>query len=267
MKYKIMLLIAAVSLVVTGSCGNDSIEGADGMKIIFLHHSTGNIIWNGGVKKWFKNYNKENKTRYRIKERAFPSKSPYGWNNYPYDYWNIWVKNAGPKKYMKEPTLEILTKKYDLIIFKHCFPVSNIVPCPAGGPSVDSDVKCMKNYKLQYNALKEKMLSFPECKFLIWTGAALVEGATDEVSARRSREFFEWVRGEWDSSGDNIYIWDFYELETGGGLYMKDEYAVSSTNSHPTAEFADMAAPVFCRRIVDIMEDKPDSTDVRSEKL
>ena len=89
----------------------------DGMKIIFLHHSTGELIWKGGVKEWFKKYNKENSTNYKIEEQAFPKTSPYGWNNYPYDYWNIWVENAGGKPFMSEPTLEILTKKYDIIIW------------------------------------------------------------------------------------------------------------------------------------------------------
>ncbi len=40
-----------------------------------------------------------------LEEVAFPKSKPYGWNNYPYDYYNIWVNNAGPKPFMKEPTL------------------------------------------------------------------------------------------------------------------------------------------------------------------
>ena len=267
MKYPaIILLFTAVFLFAMGSCDHGLNGGEEDMKIVFLHHSTGNIIWNAGVKSWFKTYNKENNTKYKINELAFPGKSPYGWHNYPYDYWNIWVKNAGNKKFMKEPTLEILTKKYDLIVLKHCFPVSKIVPCPGGGPSVDSDIKCIENYKLQYEALKEKMNSFPKCKFLLWTGAALVEEVTDEDCAKRSREFFEWVRKEWDTPGDNIYIWNFFELETAGGLYMKDEYAVSPTNSHPSSEFAAMVAPIFCQRIIDIVEGHADSTNVTGTK-
>jgi hypothetical protein len=31
-----------------------------GANILFLHHSTGRNIWNGGVKHWFKKYNDEN---------------------------------------------------------------------------------------------------------------------------------------------------------------------------------------------------------------
>ena len=98
----------------------------DWMKIIFLHHSTGKNIWNGGVTNWFKDYNKKYNVNYCIVEQDFPKQSPYGWNNYPFDYWNIWVNHAGEEPYMDEPTLEIITKKYDIVVLKHCFPVANI---------------------------------------------------------------------------------------------------------------------------------------------
>ncbi|MGM0483284.1 MAG: hypothetical protein ACQERI_01885, partial [Candidatus Krumholzibacteriota bacterium] len=217
--------------------------GSEGMKIIFLHHSTGRIIWEAGVEDCLKQYSRNGGIKCSIREKEFPREKPYGWKNYPYDYWNIWVNNGGGGKYMKEPTLEYLAGRYDIIVFKHCYPVSALKPCP-GEPSVDSEFKCPENYKLQYRALKEKMHSFPDCRFLVWTGAALVKGATDEQSAKRARSFFEWVRDEWDQEGDNIYIWDFYELETEGGLYLRDEYARSLTNSHPSESFARKAAPL-----------------------
>jgi hypothetical protein len=126
-------------------------------RILFLHHSTGECVWNGGVVAWFDEYNTANKTRYRITEQDFPKSDPYGWENYPFDYWNIWVKNAGNKPYRTEPTLEMLTRKYDVIVFKHCFPVSAIEP-DTGKADVASRDKRIENYKLQYAALKKKML-------------------------------------------------------------------------------------------------------------
>ena len=97
------------------------------MKILFLHHSTGGVIWegasslfkNGSLPELFRKYNKANQKDYLIEERTFPKSSPYGWKNYPFDYYNIWVKNASEKPFMKEPTLEILTKEFQVIIFKH----------------------------------------------------------------------------------------------------------------------------------------------------
>lgn len=243
-------------------------ESGNEYKILFLHHSTGNRIKNAGrtpiryigklikqksfIAKWMEDYNQKNGTNIVFEEQFFPKSKPYGWNNYPYDYYNIWVKNAGEKPYLNEPTLEILTKKYNMIVFKHCFPVGDIEK-DIQKPDINSDEKRLENYKLQYNALKEKMLQFPDTKFLVWTGAARVEKSTTRERAQRARAFFDWVRTEWDTPDDNIYIWDFYELETEGGLYLKLEYAGSPTDSHPNKMFAKKAAPLFCQRIVEII--------------
>jgi len=231
------------------------------VKTIFLHHSTGNNIWNGGVPGWFDGFNADSTTQYLISERAYPSGSPYPWNNYPYDYWNIWVDHAGSEPYQQEPTLELLTADYDIIVFKHCYPVSDI-KADTGSPDVSSAVKRTENYKLQYDALKEKMHQFPLTRFVVWTGAARVQAATNQANAQRAKDFFSWVVDEWDQPGDNIFIWDFHKLETDGTLYLKNEYAASSSDSHPNSSFSDTAAPLFCRRLVDVIKGIGDQSPV-----
>ena len=244
------------------------------MKILFLHHSTGQTIWDGGVPGWFKKHNLENGTDYSIEERIFPKQSPYGWNNYPYDYWYIWVENEGDEPFMEEPTLEILTGDYDVIVFKHCFPVSDILE-DTGNPDITSSEKRLENYKLQYNALRKKMRLFPDTKFIVWTAAPRVEikswrarlsallkgGSAQKANAERARIFAEWVRSEWDEPGDNIFIWDFYELGTEGGIFLKSEYAEAPGNSHPGKKYAENVAPYLCRRIVEVIEGRGDESD------
>ncbi|RPI53646.1 MAG: hypothetical protein EHM56_07055, partial [Chloroflexi bacterium] len=227
-------------------------SAGDGVEILFLHHSTGGVIWDGGVAGWFDAYNAEHGTSYRIAERAYPGDG-YPWANYPYDYWNIWIKHAGDRQYKKQDTLEILTRDYDVIVWKHCFPVS-AVEADSGSPKVGSEVKSLENYKLQYEALREKMRQFPETRFIVWTGAALVVSATNEAQAGRAQEFFGWVTENWDEPGDNIYIWDFWQLQTEGGLYLLDEYAASADDSHPNSTFAARVAPSLARRIVDVID-------------
>jgi len=235
-------------------------------KILFLHHSTGNNIWvgktnkylykltqKGAVHKFFADYNKRNKTDYEITQRSFPREYPYGWNNYPYDYYNIWVKNAGNKSYLEEPTLEILTKEYEVIVFKHCFPVSRIME-DTGTPDIDSDEKRVENYKLQYNALKKKMREFPDTKFILWTPAVCTKNQITEDEAKRTHQFYKWIIDEWDEKGDNIYIWDFYKYETEDDLYLLEKNAFSQDDSHPSVEFSARVAPFFCKRIIDVIE-------------
>ncbi len=233
----------------------------NGTKIIFLHHSTGRHIWDGGVNEWFKEYNQTNKVNYSIIEQSFPKSKPYGWNNYPFDYWNIWVNHAGEEPFKEEPTLEMITKKYDVVILKHCYPVADIKE-DTGEPDVNSDIKRLENYKVQYEALKEKMKEFNQTKFIVWTIAALVEKSTNEEMASKAKEFYNWVKDEWDEKGDNIFLWDFYELETEGGLYLKNEYAKNLENSHPSIAFSETVAPYFCQRIVDVIEGKGDTSNI-----
>jgi len=238
-------------------------------KIIFLHHSTGKNVWYGDVEqnkrfnftesmclvpRLLKEYNDLNEKKISIEERSFPLGKQYAWKNYPYDYYNIWVKNAGDKPYMEEPTLEMLTKEYNIIIFKHCFPVSNILE-DDGTPDVNSEKKTLANYKLQYDTLKSKLHEFPNTQFIVWTGAALVEAKTNPGNAQRAVEFSNWVKEQWDEPGDNIEIFDFREIETEGGLYLKPEYAMDAKGDpHPNMLISEKAAKLFVEKIIEIVE-------------
>ena len=233
----------------------------DDARVIFLHHSTGWVIWEGGVPAWFSAYNAEQGTGYVVTELGYPG-GDYPWDNYPYDYWNLWVNHAGTVPYLGQATLEILTPQYDVIVFKHCFPVCSI-EADAAEPDITSSTKTLGNYKAQYDALKAKLLSFPATRFIVWTGAARLQTEIPEEMALRAREFFDWVMAEWDEPGDNIYVWNFYDLETGGGIYMLPENA--STDSHPNSTFAAAVAPLFCQRVVEVIRgsgDAPDTADV-----
>jgi len=254
-----------LSIILLAGCNNnhDTMQ-----KIIFLHHSTGYALWlgktnnyiykitkKGDVQKYFENYNRTNNTNYKITEQFYPKQAPYGWNNYPYDYYNIWVKNAGKKTYLEEKTLEILTAEYDVIIFKHCFPVSKILS-DSGNPDINSPVRSIENYKLQCEALKHKMHQFTDNKFIVWTPAVHTRAMLTEEEALRTREFYEWMTQVWDEKGDNIFIWDFYRLETEGGLYLDERNAVSPENSHPNSNFSVRVAPMFSQFVIDVIESK-----------
>jgi hypothetical protein len=278
-KIKIKSFIIPLSLLIIFSfthCKEEPVKmtaSENSYKIVFLHHSTGWNIWNGNtgawnpfqedisVPIWFVNYNQQNGTDYYIEEKVFPKAEPYGWNNYPYDYYNIWVKNAGNKPYMGEPTLEMLTDDFDMIIFKHCFPVSAVEE-DSGFPDPDSPLKKIENYKMQYDSLKVKMHNFPDTKFIVWTGAALTENNTTPDQAKRAKDFFSWVKNHWDQENDNIFIWDFYELQTEGDLYFKNKYARKKNNPHPNSNFSAKTAQLFSQRIVDVIETKGEKTEL-----
>jgi hypothetical protein len=285
MKSRLVIFIIIIMIISLNS-GCQKVKTSD-MNIIYLHHSIGGVIWgtpsliskvvgkispklsyrfykNEPLPLLFEKYNKKNNKNYRIYELSFPKATPYGWNNNPYDYYNIWVKNAGNEPFMEEPTLEILTKKYQLIIFKHCNPVSSI-NSDQDSADINSDYKSISNYKLQYIALRDKLHEFPDTKFILFTGAAQLQGQKIE-EAKRAKEFFEWVKNEWDLTGDNIYLWDFYKLQTEGGIYFKGNYAVSENDSHPNTVFAGKVVKLLFNRIIDVIENNGTKTKLTGEK-
>ena len=213
---------------------------------------------------WFEQYNADNGTSYQISEQDFPQDSPYGWENYPYDYWNIWVENGNDLYYQEEPTLVALTADYDVIIWKHCFPVSYIEP-DTGNPDATSSAKTLENYIKQYNELKIRMLSYPETKFIVWTGEEETRSNLEADHAQRMKQFVTWVKETWDEAGDNIFVWDFYQLETEGGLYLKNAYAESSGDAHPSTNFAQTVASYFGQRIADVIEGRGDANSLTGE--
>ena len=162
------------------------------------------------------------------------------------------MEDGGQAEAEGVPTLESFVADYDVVIFKHCFPVSHVAE-DTGNPDISSDRKSLENYKLQYLAIRDKLRSFPNTRFIVWTGAALVESATNPDEANRAKEFFDWVKETWDEPGDNIYVWDFWTLETEGGLYLLDANSAGGGDSHPGSEFAQRVAPFFAQRIVDVI--------------
>jgi len=226
-------------------------------KIVFLHHSTGELVWRAGVREHIAQYNSRAGKRYAIAARAYPDGKSYPWDNYPFDYWNIWVAHAGPNAYSGQATLEILTREFDVIVLKHCFPVSAI-ESDIGQLNPASPRKSLENYRVQYMALRDKMRTFPKTRFLVWTGAALKRNATNSEQAIRARAFVDWVKATWDEPGDNIFVWDFFGLETEGGVYLTD--ANATEDSHPNEQFVARVAPLLARRIVDVVEGRGDST-------
>jgi hypothetical protein len=225
----------------------------DAVSIVFLHHSTGGVVWDGGVADWF--------TTHTITAPDYPA-APYPWQNYPYDYWHLWVEGGGMAASEGVPTLETLTAENPVVVFKHCFPVAGMV-ADDGSPDIASQAKTRANYELQYEALKARLLSFPDNRFIVWTGAALRESETSIEAATLARDFFQWVKDVWDEPGDNIYVWDFWQLETAGGLYLTVDNA--SGDSHPNGTFAQAVAPLFSQRIIDVIDGYGDLRSLTGE--
>ncbi len=252
---KQILLIACLTI-----CSLYSISY--GQRIIFLHHSTGNNVYREGtVVAYIDSINKADGTSLKISERGFPD-DPWPWENYPYDYWKLWVNGSCNTENPRIECISKLAANNDLVIFKHCFPGADIKP-NTGKPDVSSDVKTLENYKEQYRALRSVLDSYPDTKFMVWTLVPLHRLATTPEVAGRAFDFVQWVKNDWlkEDGGQhpNILIFDYFSLvaeldqkPANGVTYcLKYEFEKSHTNSdsHPNVAANKFAGPVFAKAI------------------
>ena len=247
--------------------------------ILFLHHSTGgNVYSEGNVPEYIVNYNTDHGTAFTITERAYPT-TPYPWNNYPYDYWNLWLNGACDSSDPDIECLDSLAENYDIIIFKHCFPGAAVL-ADTGTPDISSSRKSLENYKCQYRALRDLMDSaaFADTKFIVWTLAPLHRLATNSADAARAAMFVDWVKNEWlDEDGglayDNIFVFDFWGLVAesnpspvnGQVNCLKYDYERSHTgsDSHPNTAANEAVGPEFAQFIIDMAEGRLQDSDNR----
>lgn len=85
----------------------------------------------------------------------------------------------------------------------------------------------------------------------MWTGAAGVH--TAEASERaRARAWCDYVKNTWDRPNDDVFLFDFFELESGGGDSLLPEY--DTGDGYPNAACSAMVAPKFCQRVIDVTQ-------------
>lgn len=245
-------------------------------KIIFLHHSTGGMIYDDGhVEDSINAYNSRYGTNYTTKSKNYPYK-PYEWKNYPYDYWNIWIngyceKYKGEKTYPNVKCLEDLCEEYDVIIFKHCYPGADILE-DTKSPDIGSKRKSLENYKLQYRTLRDKFSEFPDNDFIVWTLVPrhrLYPKAPE--NAPRAKEFVDWINNEWltenNQKYDNIHVFDYFSLAAETDITVlqpnvpyclkyKYEHSHEDNNSHPNKLACQEIGPKFYEFIIETINNR-----------
>jgi hypothetical protein len=216
------------------------------VKIHFLHHSTGgNLIGGaGGIGKMFADYNVQHGTDYQFTDEWSTPTS----GNYPYDYY---IDTFTPAR------LRELAAKYQVVVWKHCYPGSSILD-DTGKPDINSSRKSIENYLLQYRALRDRFDGYPDTRFILWTLPPLHRKASTADMARRATAFTEWVKSGFlreNGSHPNQHIFDFRGYVTGEDNFLRYEYERdhSDSDSHPNQLANDTVCPFFFHSILDVL--------------
>ena len=237
-------------------------------KILFIHHSTGeNLLNYGNVRKllkqkdseiefWDHGYNLSPKFPTLIAKFGLTFQTGLSDNNGKItgtDY-NLVISNDSPKEYAEifarentDPTLkEIL--KYDIIIFKNCFPTTKI----------DSDKKLEEDISY-YNQIRESLKKYPDKTFIVFTPPPLRKEVTKPEWAERARKLADYMDSEnFVNSDDNLKVFNFFDLLADNSGENNNVLKRNYTNwfyrdSHPNKKANIEIAPVFVDYILKVI--------------
>ena len=206
------------------------------LTMIWHHHSTGREILNGGLLDALKANNIDCYSLYY--QEAQVDGYVIGDHTDPPDF----PRNFNTPKYfetIKSWKLSGDKKQHDIIMFKSCFPASNI----------NSDAM-LDQYREYYNALLTTFKNNPDILFIAMSTPPLVKDATTPENAKRAREWAKWITEEYAKDVPNVKVFDLFNslviLEGNPDANtLVPQFAESKTDSHPVAAGAKAVTRMF----------------------
>ncbi len=225
-----LLVVAILSLFSTSSSSIAPLLQAENaeppdqiVKLIFIHHSTGEnwlVDDYGGLGLAL------------AQNHYFVSDTNYGWgpeaigDRTDIPNWLEWFRSEDTDRYMQALFNEsgqnsaytrLLADpggENQIILFKSCFPNSNLEGNPNDPPTPGNDWT-VGNAKYIYNELLKYFVTRPDKLFLVITAPPV----SDPAYAQNARAFNLWLMNDWLRENTypylNVAVFDFYNLLTG----------------------------------------------------
>jgi hypothetical protein len=241
-------------LLAVWGVGNHATGAEPPRKLIFIHHSCGQN-WladeNGGLAKAL------------ARHRYFVSDTNYGWgpdgigDRTDIPDWPEWFCGPESPRILEAVLRESgVHSPYSrsladpggrnrIILFKSCFPNSALEGSPDDPPGRGEGLS-VGGAKAVYVKLREAFAERPDLFFVAITAPPLI----DSQHAGNARAFNTWLTKEWlkDYSGNNIMVFDFYNVLTASGNHHRlkngeieyvndaggDTLAYPSDDDHPS---------------------------------
>lgn len=234
------------------------------IKVLFIHHSTGGLLlifgkvrkllfqkapeielWDHGYNlfplKWFS---------YIAGRFTFKTGLSDGKGNMTGKDFNIEISNNSPKEYadilsrnISDPTLSKILK-FDVIIFKNCFPTTKI-----------ETVKKLEKFKEYYLKIVKSISQYPNL-FIIFTPPPLRREVTNPVWAENARKLADFLKTEKQIINQkNVIVFDFFDLlsdrEGENKNMLKREYCLLIPfDSHPNIRANQEVGKIFVDSLV-----------------
>ena len=246
--------------------GGDSNPPDRMVKLIFIHHSTGENWLTDGY---------GNLGQTLAENNYYVSDTNYGWGPHgigdrtDIPDWEEWFRSDNTATYMEALFNEgdqhaDYTRtganpggENEIIMFKSCFPNSDLEGSPADPPSADGWLS-VGHAKYVYNEILSYFGQHPEKLFVVITAPPL----SDRGNAANARAFNLWLLDDWLEENDypyqNVAVFDFYNLLTGSDGHHtfengeevhqaagKDTLAYPSGDDHPSKKGSQKATDEF----------------------
>ena len=209
--------------ITVASDGSGILPPESPVKVVFIHHSTGEN-WladeNGGLGLALAGNN------------YFVSDTYYGWgpeaigDRTDIPNWLEWFRSENTPMYTEAVFNESgQATSYSrtfadpgganaVILFKSCFPNSNLAGSPDDQPTPGSDYT-VGNAKYVYNEILQYFATRPDKLFVVITAPPV----TDPTYAGNARAFNQWLVNDWLAENNytmpNVAVFDFYTILTG----------------------------------------------------
>ena len=127
---------------------------------------------------------------------------------------NIWARYS-TSAYRK-------VKKYAVVMFKSCFPASNI-----------ESQEQLREYQQYFNKIAESFQKQKDVVFIACTAPPLVPNESNGQNAKRARRFNNWLKNEWAPKLKNVEVFDFYGVLADNSGFLLKSYRQDEYDSHP----------------------------------
>ncbi|PID38977.1 MAG: hypothetical protein CSB49_02815 [Proteobacteria bacterium] len=206
------------------------------LSMVWHHHSTGDNLLKGGLRAALEknnidfydiNYKEAKVDGYVIGDKTDPPDFPKNFNTPKYfDVIKSW-ELKGDKK------------KHDIVMFKSCYPASQI----------DSEAK-LEQYKTWYSSLLPTFKKHSDILFIAMSTPPLVRRNTKPEDAARARKWAKWITTEFAKDLKNVQVFDlFNSLAVREGKKhantLVPQFATDKWDSHPTAAGAKAMTRMF----------------------
>jgi hypothetical protein len=139
----------------------------------------------------------------------------------------------------------------DIIMFKSCYPNSDLGPDTDETGDPYATAKTPANYRSTFNSLKTIFAKYPQNLFIYVTAPPLDPSRTSPDNAARAREFNAWVKVDLlaayrqESGLNNLLVFDLFDLLADDRNVLKEAYRRGRGDSHPNRQGSLAATNAF----------------------